>query len=92
MRNPSAGSFSLNNGTAHSSMDARQLGASVAFVPVGDSKKTVRPIDANELILTLVDMKGKGLDDDTISECIRVVKGTHTIKRRFGKWIKRGEV
>ena len=91
MWNPAAGGFSLNNGTAHSSAASRQLGTSIAFVPVGNSRKTIRPIDANKLIYVLVDMEGKGLDDATISECINAVRKAPTIKRHFGKWMKKGE-
>lgn len=85
-----ASGFSLNNDTAHSSAAFRQCGTSIAFAPVGYSRKTIRPIDANELIHVLTDMEGKGLDDATISECINAVRKAHTIKRRFGKWMKKG--
>lgn len=80
-----AGGFSTN--IANSSLSGGALGTKIALAPTDFKKTKVRPIDANALISELVEIMGGDYDDDTIRECIKIIKKSPTVKKRFGKYI-----
>lgn len=79
-----AGGFSTGISNAGSSLI--DIGTMRAVITEFGSKKRVRPIDANALLESIVELYGTELDDKTIHECVKLVKDAPTIKKRFGKW------
>lgn len=77
-----AGGFSLGTNPSNA------VGVKTLHLPTEPGKEKVRAVDANELICEMVELFGKGYDDDTIEACINVVKNRPTIKRKFLKWRK----
>lgn len=80
-----AGCFSTN--AANSSLTSDTLGIKIAIAPTDLEKTKVRPVDANALITELVEIMGGDYDDDTIRECIKIIKKSPTVKKRFGKYV-----
>lgn len=80
-----AGGFSTN--AANNSLPSDALGTKIAFAPTDFKKTKVRPVDANALITELVEIMGGDYDDDTICECIKIIKKSPTVKKRFGKYV-----
>lgn len=82
--NYSDGSYADNFNTSLNSNSQNILGAKPSFLLSNDFKKTkVRPIDANQLIVDLINLEHTGLDDETIRRCIQLVKESPTIKKKF---------
>lgn len=75
-----AGGFSVGTNPSN------DFGAKVLHLPTKPERDKVRPVDANELTCGMVELLGKGYDDNTIEACINIVKNSPTIKRKFLKW------